>query len=122
VNLETLDPAALREIALRLVAEGGRRRPGRGASATPGRPGGDPRRTGSEALIRRGVSIARRFGGLCSVLTVARSDADSAVSEPWRALADQLHCTFLERCTPHRPPLGGALAVGRQVMGPPSVT
>ncbi|MDB5068154.1 MAG: kdpD [Chloroflexi bacterium] len=89
--------AALREIALRLVAGGA------GAARGAVRPPPQDvlvvisRRPSSEALIRRGVRIARRFGGLCSVLTVVRSDAGSAASEPCRALAEQVHCTFLER-------------------------
>lgn len=90
--------AALREIALRHVVQG----PGsaRGAVRPPpqdvlvlisGRPS-------SEALIRRGGRIARRYGGWCTVLTVVRSPGGSGgASERWRTLARQLHCSFVER-------------------------
>ncbi|HEV7466626.1 MAG TPA: hypothetical protein VGP96_10000 [Candidatus Dormibacteraeota bacterium] len=89
--------AALREIALRLVAQG----------AGPARGGVRPppqdvlvvisRRPSSEGLIRRGARIARRLGGLCTVLTVVRPGDGSAASAPWRQLAEQVHCGFLER-------------------------
>ncbi|TME00426.1 MAG: hypothetical protein E6I76_00405, partial [Chloroflexi bacterium] len=89
--------AALREIALRLVAQGA------GAARSAVRPPPQDvlvvisRRPSSEALIRRGVRIARRSGGLCSVLTVIRSADVGTDCERWRALAAQLHCPFIER-------------------------
>jgi two-component system, OmpR family, sensor histidine kinase KdpD len=89
--------AALREIALRLVAQGA------GAARSAVRP--PPQdvlvmisgRPSSEVLIRRGARIARRLGGLCSVLTVVGSADGATDAERWRALAAQLHCSFIER-------------------------
>jgi two-component system sensor histidine kinase KdpD len=105
--------AALREIALRLVAQGAGT--ARGAVRPPVQ---DvlvviSRRPSSEALIRRGVRIARRFGGLCSVLTVVRSADESAESEPWRALAVQLRCSFVERRSGDVP--GTVVSVAREL-------
>jgi K+-sensing histidine kinase KdpD len=90
--------AALREIALRMVAQ----RAGESRAAVRPPPqdvlvaisGSDS----SEALIRRGVRIARRFGGLCTVVTVVRSQeaAHQAVSRA-RALADLLQCSLIVR-------------------------
>ncbi|HEY2703522.1 MAG TPA: hypothetical protein VGL20_07515 [Candidatus Dormibacteraeota bacterium] len=88
---------ALREIALRLVAQGA------GAARSALRPPPQDvlvvisRRPSSEALIRRGARIARRLVGLCTVLTVLRPGDDAAASAPWRQLAEQLHCGFAER-------------------------
>jgi two-component system, OmpR family, sensor histidine kinase KdpD len=90
---------ALREIALRLVAQ---------AAADSRRSVRPPPqdvlvavsgRASSEGLIRRGVRIARRFGGLCIVLTVVRAtepDQDQALTRI-RMIADQLHCSFMVR-------------------------
>ena len=89
--------AALREIGLRLVAQGV------GADRGAIRPPPQDvlvvisRRPSSEALIRRGARAARRFGGVCTVLTVVRTDEESADAEPWQALTEQLHCSFIER-------------------------
>ena len=90
--------AALREIALRMVAQ--RSEDGRGDVRPPPQDvlvaisGSD----GSEALIRRGVRIARRFGGLCTAVTVVRSAeaSDQAVSRA-RAVADLLQCSLIVR-------------------------
>jgi two-component system sensor histidine kinase KdpD len=90
--------AALREIALRMVAQSA------GDNRAAVRPppqdvlvaisGSDS----SEALIRRGVRIARRFGGLCTVVTVVRTEeaAQQAVSRA-RALAELLQCSLIVR-------------------------
>jgi len=50
---------------------------------------------GSSALIRRGVRIARRFHGFCTVVhvTSAATDGDA---EPWRSVAEQLQCRVIE--------------------------
>ncbi|MEA2669950.1 MAG: two-component system, OmpR family, sensor histidine kinase KdpD [Chloroflexota bacterium] len=90
--------AALREIALRMVAQ--RSGDGRGEVRPPPQDvlvaisGSDS----SEALIRRGVRIARRFGGLCTAVTVVRSAEGSqqAVSRA-RAVADLLQCSLIVR-------------------------
>jgi two-component system sensor histidine kinase KdpD len=90
--------AALREIALRLVAQSV------GASRTEIRP--PPQdvlvpvsgRPSSEALIRRGVRIARRFGGICTVLIVVTpKDGAGGAVERVRALAEQLRCQVMVR-------------------------
>ena len=89
--------AALREIGLRLVAQGA------GASRGAVRPPPQDvlviisRRPSSEALIRRGARMARRLGGMCTVLTVVRTDAEAAAAERWQTLTEQLHCSFVER-------------------------
>ena len=91
--------AALREIALRHVAQ------------TVGRARGAVRpspqdvlvavsgRASSAALIRRAARLARRFDGFCTVLTV--HDDDSAEAEEGRAkarqLAELLQCAYVER-------------------------
>jgi two-component system, OmpR family, sensor histidine kinase KdpD len=90
--------AALREIALRHVADS--TAGARGEVRPPPQDvlvliSGGP---DSEALIRRGARIARRLGGWCSVLMVLRSrDGPDPSSERWRALARQLHCSFIEQ-------------------------
>ena len=71
------------------------------------------RRPSSDALIRRGVRIARRLGGLCSVLTVVRSAGEAADSERWRALAAKLNCSFIERRSADIP--GTVLEVAREL-------
>ncbi|HEY2706215.1 MAG TPA: hypothetical protein VGL20_21235 [Candidatus Dormibacteraeota bacterium] len=90
--------AALREIALRLVAQ--RSGDGRGEVRPP------PQDVlvaisvsdSSEALIRRGVRIARRFGGLCTVVTVVRSaEASHEAVGRARALADLLQVSLIVR-------------------------
>src|SRR5712691_55337 len=65
--------AALREIALRLVAIDGS--------------------AGSELLIRRAVRVARRLGGLCMVVTVG--SAGGVNLERYQQLAAQLGCSFV---------------------------
>ena len=90
--------AALREIALRMLAE----RSGDPGAAVPPAPqdvlvaaSGGP---GSEALIRRGVRLARRHGGLCTVVTVVRPGRgrDEDVSR-LRDLAEMLTCPLVVR-------------------------
>jgi len=93
---------ALREIALRLVAQrmgsahgGIRPAPEDVLVAVSG--GGS-----SEALIRRAARLARRFGGLCTVMTVRslrRGAPDEAVAG-LAAVADQLGAGFVERHGP----------------------
>jgi two-component system, OmpR family, sensor histidine kinase KdpD len=104
--------AALREMALRLVAE-------RVATErVPRRSSQDVlvvvhEAAGPERLIRRAVRIARRFGGRCWVLVEARAAAaDVDVAERCRALTGQLRCSLVERPEgdPHR-----AVAVAREL-------
>jgi len=93
---------ALREIALRLVAQrmgtsrgGVRPAPEDVLVAVSG--GGS-----SEALIRRAARLARRTGGLCTVMTVRalrRGATDEAVAG-LAAVADQLGVGFVERHGP----------------------
>jgi two-component system sensor histidine kinase KdpD len=92
--------SALREIALRLVAQTV------GASRSEVRPSPEDvvvavsGSAGSEMLIRRGARMARRLGGLCAVVTVIdpkHQPAAIADLERLRSLADQLHCAFIER-------------------------
>ena len=91
--------AALREIALRLVAQ------------TVGRARGAVRpapqdvlvavsgRASSGPLIRRASRLARRFGGFCTVLVVTdrNDDATERGRAKSRELADLLQCGFIER-------------------------
>ena len=91
--------AALREIALRLVAQ------------TVGRARGAIRPApqdvlvavsgskSSGALIRRAARLARRFDGICTVLTVVDDDTEDAAKgrERARDLADLLGCAYVER-------------------------
>ena len=90
--------AALREIALRMVVQ------------RSGDSGGEVRpppqdvlvavsgSASSEALMRRGVRIARRFGGLCTVVMVVRSaEAATEAVHRTRALADLLQCSLIVR-------------------------
>jgi len=87
---------ALREIALRLVAQamGGQR------GAVEPSPedvlvavsGSDS----SETLIRRGARLARRTHGLCTVLVVARPGAEPS-RERLRGVAEQVGASFLVR-------------------------
>src|SRR4029077_20195135 len=105
--------AALREIGLRLVAQAAGN--ARGAVRPPPQ---DvlvviSRRPSSEALIRRGARLARRSGGMCSVLTVVRTDAESGAARPWRELAEQVHCSFVERRSRDLP--GTVIAVAREL-------
>jgi two-component system sensor histidine kinase KdpD len=89
--------AALREIALRLVAQNvGAARTARQAPqdvlvAVSGR-------DSSEPLIRRGARLARRFSGLCTVVMARdpRRPVDEAVVDRLRVVAAQLHCHFVE--------------------------
>ena len=84
--------AALREIALRLVAQS--MATSRGVLA----PAEDvlvaiSGSAGSEPLIRRAVRVARRLGGLCMVVTVgSRRGVDM---ERYQGLAAQLGCSFV---------------------------
>jgi two-component system, OmpR family, sensor histidine kinase KdpD len=90
--------AALREIALRLVAQrvgaplAVRAAPQDVLVAVSGR-------TGSAGLIRRAARIARRFDGICTVMTVVQDS--SAESEPGRErvrqVAQMLGCAYVER-------------------------
>jgi K+-sensing histidine kinase KdpD len=90
--------AALREIGLRLVAERvGTERGGVQAApedvivAVSGRATAEP-------LIRRGVRLARRRRGLCTIVHVhehaTSADADDVV---WQELSVELQCTVVER-------------------------
>jgi K+-sensing histidine kinase KdpD len=71
-------------------------------------------RPSSETLIRRGSSIARHADGRCRVLTVVPPrDPSGGTVERWRALAEQLHCSFVER---RAADVGGcAVAVAREL-------
>jgi K+-sensing histidine kinase KdpD len=83
--------AALREIGLRLVAESmaaSRQVMAEGEDVLVAISGG----ANSEALIRRGVRLARRRRGLCLVMTVV--GADRADTGRYRELAQQLGCSF----------------------------
>src|SRR5438309_6645854 len=90
--------AALREIALRMVVQ------------RSGDSGGEVRpppqdvlvavsgSASSEALMRRGVRIARRFGGLCTVVMVVRTaEAATEAVHRTRAVADLLQCSLIVR-------------------------
>ncbi len=91
--------AALREIALRLVAQ------------TVGRARGAVRpapqdvlvavsgRTSSGPLIRRASRLARRFGGFCTVLVVLDREDEETIRgrTKSRQLAELLQCGFIER-------------------------
>src|ERR1700737_2170528 len=84
--------AALREIALRLVAQS--MATSRGVLA----PAEDvlvaiEGSAGSEPLIRRAVRVARRLGGLCMVVTVG--SAGRVDMERYQRLAAQLGCSFV---------------------------
>ncbi|HYM49919.1 MAG TPA: hypothetical protein VET65_05025 [Candidatus Limnocylindrales bacterium] len=97
--------AALREIGLRLVAQS------MAASRQVMTEAEDvlvaiSGRGNSETLIRRGVRLARRLGGLCMVVTVV--GAGAADTDRYRQLARQLGCSFSA--------LGGA-TVGQAVVG-----
>ena len=91
--------AALREIALRLVAQTvGRARgairpaPQDVLVAVSGGPSSGP-------LIRRASRLAHRFGGFCTVLVVAgRQDSErESGTKKAKALAELLQCGFIER-------------------------
>jgi two-component system, OmpR family, sensor histidine kinase KdpD len=84
--------AALREIALRLVAQS------MAASREVLAPAEDvlvaiSGEASSEPLIRRAVRAARGLGGLCMVVTVGAHDA--VVTERYQRLAAQLGCSFV---------------------------
>jgi len=84
--------AALREIALRLVAQS------MAASREVLAPAEDvlvaiSGEASSEPLIRRAVRVARGLGGLCMVVTVGAHDP--AVTERYQRLAGQLGCSFV---------------------------
>ena len=90
--------AALREIALRLVAQNVGARGG-GVKAPPedvlvavsGR-------ETSETLIRRGARLARKTDAACTVLTVVPAGrAEAADDERWRAVAQQVGAQVLVR-------------------------
>jgi two-component system, OmpR family, sensor histidine kinase KdpD len=91
--------AALREIALRLVAQtvGKARGVVRAAPqdvlvAISGRPT-------SDALIRRAARVARRFDGFCTVLCVPEDGSAAAVEGRRQAqqIAELLNCAYVER-------------------------
>lgn len=91
--------AALREIALRLVAQNvGRARslvrpaPQDVLVAVSGRPTSGP-------LIRRAARIARRFDGMCTVLCVKEAASAEAVAgrAHARETAEHLQCRYIER-------------------------
>jgi two-component system sensor histidine kinase KdpD len=48
----------------------------------------------SEELMRRGVRLARKRGGVCLVVTVVADPAEDFRVDPYRALAEQLGCSF----------------------------
>ena len=84
--------AALREIALRLVAQS------MATSRAVQAPAEDvlvaiEGSAGSEPLIRRAVRVARRLGGLCMVVTVG--SAGHVDMERYQRLAAQLGCSFV---------------------------
>jgi K+-sensing histidine kinase KdpD len=84
--------AALREIALRLVAQS------MAASRQVLAPAEDvlvaiSGAASSEPLIRRAVRVARRLGGLCMVVTVG--SAGGLKIEKYQQLAAQLGCSFV---------------------------
>lgn len=84
--------AALREIALRLVAQS--MATSRGILAPPedvlvAIDGS----AGSEPLIRRAVRVARRLGGLCMIVTVGSGGGVNL--ERYQRLAAQLGCSFV---------------------------
>ncbi len=84
--------AALREIALRLVAQS--MATSRGVVA----PAEDvlvaiSGSAGSEPLIRRAVRVARRLGGICMVVTVGSGSGVNL--ERYQRLAAQLGCSFV---------------------------
>ncbi len=84
--------AALREIALRLVAQS------MATSRAVLAPAEDvlvavSGSAGSEPLIRRAVRLARRLGGLCMVVTVGSSGGVNM--ERYQRLAGQLGCSFV---------------------------
>jgi len=84
--------AALREIALRLVAQSmatSRKVLAPAEDVLVAISGG----AGSEPLIRRAVRVARRLGGLCMVVTVGSQKG--ANTEPYQRLATQLGCSFV---------------------------
>jgi K+-sensing histidine kinase KdpD len=84
--------AALREIALRLVAQSmatSREVLAPAEDVLVAVSGG----AGSEPLIRRAVRVARRLGGLCMVVTVGSKD--DANSQRYQRLAAQLGCSFV---------------------------
>jgi two-component system, OmpR family, sensor histidine kinase KdpD len=91
--------AALREIALRMVAQtvgkargGVRTAPEDVLVAVSGRPS-------SGGLIRRAARLARRFDGFCTVLCIREdSTAESAQGRDHaRQVADLLQCAYVER-------------------------
>ncbi len=84
--------AALREIGLRLVAQsmaGSRQVLTEAEDVLVAISGGSD----SEALIRRGVRLARRQGGLCMVVTVGEGGAAERI-DAYRKLAGQLGSSF----------------------------
>jgi two-component system, OmpR family, sensor histidine kinase KdpD len=91
--------AALREIALRLVAQTVGRARGAIRPAPQSVLVGVSGSKSSGTLIRRASRLARRFGGFCTVLVVLGRHAEE--TEPGRAkskeLAELLQCGFIER-------------------------
>jgi two-component system sensor histidine kinase KdpD len=85
--------AAMRQIGLRLVADSMAR--SRSVIDSPedvlvAVSGGST----SEELMRRGVRLARRRGGLCLVVLVVSGPSDEARVPEYRDLAEQLGCSF----------------------------
>ena len=91
--------AALREIALRLVAQTVGRARGAVRPAPQSVLVAVSGRQSSGPLIRRASRLARRFGGFCTVLVVSgRHDEETERGRTKaRELAELLQCGFLER-------------------------
>ncbi len=55
--------------------------------------------TGTSALIRRSVRLARRYRGMCTVLHVveAKTAGEESEGTEWRHLAHELGCSVIER-------------------------
>ena len=94
--------AALREIAMRLIADSvgqsvGRAR-GRLVVPQDVLVAVSPRES-SDPLIRRGARLARRFEGLCSVVLARQPErpVDNDAVERLRRVASTLNCPFVER-------------------------
>jgi two-component system sensor histidine kinase KdpD len=107
--------AALREIALRLLAQN----MGRATGSVQGTPedvlvliSGRP---SSEALIRRGARMARRFGGFCTVLRVAApgTDVSPEICDLCQRVTEELQATWRE--VEARAPGPAVVAVAREL-------
>ena len=91
--------AALREIALRLVAQTVGRARGAVRAAPQDVLVAISGRASSGALIRRAARLTRRFDGFCTVLSVLDDDSPEAAEgrAKAKAIADLLGCAYLER-------------------------